>query len=93
MRFDVRFNLSSKQIPVHFEETNQSFDTIFDEVKIVKVKEEAEFYEGDYEVTPTVEGFELATAQKMMKDDFTVKAIPYAEVTNTANGLTVTIAD
>ena len=82
MRFDVRFNLLSKQIPVYF-----------DEIKIVTIKGDAEFYEGEYEATPKVEKIVIETAQKTMKSDFTINAIPYAEVTNTANGLTVTIAE
>lgn len=82
MRFDVKFNLSNERIPI-----------VFDKFHEVGVKEEFEYYEGEYEVTPSVRAKRLKTAEKMMRSDLTVTAIPYAEVTNTANGLTVTIAE
>ncbi len=47
-------------------------------------------YMGAYEVTPTVEGFTLPTARKVMSEDLTVKRIPYYEMDNTA-GTTVFI--
>lgn len=50
-----------------------------------------EYYEGEYEVIPSIEEQVLETNRKYMKDDVTVKEIPYAEVTNLANGITVTI--
>ena len=52
---------------------------------------DAELYEGKYEVTPTVEKQTLQTAKKIMKEDVTVKEIPYAEVSNPAGGTTVII--
>ena len=52
---------------------------------------DAESYEGEYEVTPTVEKQTLQTAKKIMKEDVTVKEIPYAEVSNPAGGTTVII--
>lgn len=55
------------------------------------IKIEPEHYDGEYEVTPSIEPQVLETNQKFMDDDVTVKKIPYAEVTNTANGITVTI--
>lgn len=48
-------------------------------------------YSGDYGVTPTIDGQTLETAQKLMKDDVTVKAIPYFDVGNTSGGSTVYI--
>ena len=50
-------------------------------------------YEGDYEVTPTVEGQKLETKQKYMTDDVTILAIPFYEVGNTSGGNTVYIAN
>lgn len=49
-------------------------------------------YEGAYEVTPTVEGFTLPTARKVMREDLTVKRIPIFETSNAAGGNTVYIA-
>ena len=50
-------------------------------------------YEGDYEVTPKVDGQELKTKHKYMTDDVTVHAIPFFEVSNTSGGNTVYIAN
>lgn len=50
-------------------------------------------YEGDYEVTPKVEGQELKTKHKYMIQDVTVHAIPFFEVSNTSGGNTVYIAN
>lgn len=49
-------------------------------------------WEGDYSVTPKAfQEVVLETAQKKMDSDVVVEKIPYSEVTNTANGKTVTI--
>lgn len=93
MRFDVKFNLLNDRIPVIFEEKDQLFHATFGTVHEVSIREEAEYYKGSYEVTPTVEGETLPTAKKTMVMDLLVNKIPYAVVTNTANGLTVTIAE
>lgn len=50
-------------------------------------------YDGDYEVTPKVDGQELKTKHKYMTDDVTVHAIPFFEVSNTSGGNTVYIAN
>lgn len=50
-------------------------------------------YTGDYTVTPKVTAQTLGTQGKTMTDDLTIKAIPYAEVTNISNGKTVTIGN
>lgn len=50
-----------------------------------------EDYEGSYEATPAVEEQIIKTDDKRMTDDFIIKPIPYAAVSNTANGITVTI--
>lgn len=50
-----------------------------------------EYYTGTYEVEPSINSQTLATKNKTMTRDLTVTKIPYAEVTNLANGITVTI--
>jgi hypothetical protein len=52
----------------------------------------AEEYEGDYSVTPTVDGQTLMTANKYMSDDLTIEAIPTFEVSNDSGGKTFYIA-
>lgn len=67
-----------------------SFDVELDTViKVVTIT--GDMYEGPYEVTPTLETQMLATRNKTMSDDVTVFEIPYAEVGNTAGGMTATI--
>ena len=51
----------------------------------------AEPYEGEYIITPTVDGQTMATKNKLMTNDVTIEAIPYAEVTNNSGGTTVSI--
>lgn len=55
------------------------------------IKEEPDYYEGEYEVTPSTEQKVLETKQKFMEDDVTVRKIPFYEVTNETGGTTVTI--
>lgn len=50
-------------------------------------------FEGPYEVKPLVESQTLDTKEKLMKEDLVVLAIPYAEVANLSNGITVTIGE
>ena len=52
-----------------------------------------ESYDGSYEVTPTLVQQILQTKNKTMVNDLTIKSIPYSEVTNTSNGITVTIGE
>ena len=52
-----------------------------------------ERYEGAYEATPRTTAQTMPTKNKLMQEDFTVKEIPCFEVTNTANGTTVTIGN
>ena len=48
-------------------------------------------YTGEYDVTPTIEGSVLPTADKLMEKDVNIKAIPFYEVSNDT-GETVYIA-
>ena len=50
-------------------------------------------YEGPYEVTPKVTAQTLQTAQKFMREDVSVRAIPYFDVSNPAGGNTIYIAN
>lgn len=52
-----------------------------------------EVFTGPYEVTPTIKGFKMDTAEKYMPQDVKVKAIPFSDVSNIAGGTTVYIAD
>lgn len=50
-------------------------------------------YAGTYEVTPDTKEQTLPTANKVMREDLTIKKIPYAEVSNSSGGTTVTIGN
>lgn len=55
------------------------------------IRDTNDIYLGEYEVTPSTKSQTLDTKNKIMANDITINSIPYAEVTNTANGTTVTI--
>lgn len=55
------------------------------------ITENKETYSGDYVIKPSINRQTLETADKTMEKDLVIQAIPYAEVTNSANGITVTI--
>lgn len=57
----------------------------------VTVVEGASAYTGTYTVTPDVEPITLATKDKLMADDVTVKKIPLWETSNTQGGTTILI--
>lgn len=73
---------------VTFEETEQSFVTGFDSIYRISG---LPFYEGEYVITPSVEAQLMETANTQMKNDVTIEAIPYYEVSNEHNGLTAVI--
>lgn len=50
-------------------------------------------YDGPYDVTPKVTAQTLPTAKKLMRDDVSVRAIPYFDVSNPAGGNTIYIAN
>ena len=52
----------------------------------------SEPYEGPYDVTPKVTAQILQTAQKLMLEDVSIRAIPYFDVSNPAGGNTIYIA-
>lgn len=61
--------------------------------KITAIQTGGEPYEGPYDVTPKVTAQTLKTAQKLMRDDVSVRAIPYFDVSNPAGGNTIYIAN
>ena len=60
-------------------------------VGFVSVPKGYSYYAGSYEVTPKIKRQTLATEDKVMAKDLTVKEIPYYEVSNTHGGTTVII--
>lgn len=60
---------------------------------IITTRPTADRFAGPYEVTPAIIEQTLATKNKEMEKDLTIKEIPYYAVSNNANGLTVTIGN
>ena len=52
-----------------------------------------EQYDGEYEVIPRVDSQTLPTKKKVMKDDLTIKEIPFFDVSNNSGGTTVYIGE
>lgn len=50
-----------------------------------------EIYAGEYAVVPTFDAQTLPTKNKTMRDDVVVQGIPFSEVSNPQDGITVTI--
>lgn len=59
--------------------------------RIEIVDADVSIYDGDYTITPDVDGQTVGTAGKMMREDLTVEAIPYFDVSNVSGGSTVYI--
>ena len=85
--FPVSFSESKVRFDVGFEH-NDGFDVSFGELSYIPT---TEIYSGSYEITPMVTSQEIPTAEKYMKYDMTINAIPYFDVSNTAGGSTVYI--
>lgn len=58
----------------------------------VTVKKEAPEYQGTYSIIPATSDQTIMTKGRLMKENVTVQEIPYFEVSNASNGVTVTIA-
>ncbi len=50
------------------------------------------WYEGSYDVTPTVDGLTLETEKRSLLRDIKVNKIPFSSVTNPQGGQTINIA-
>ena len=57
----------------------------------VSAEYQNEAYTGPYEVEPSSEEQILLTKEKNMAEDLIIRPIPYAEVTNTSQGITAMI--
>lgn len=79
-------------LKVEFSENTATFKANFGEIYGVSEDNKAQIYDGEYVITPSTKDEQiLKTGQKMMVADVKVKKIPYFEVSNNANGTTVTI--
>lgn len=93
MNLKVTFSESNDvSLSVVFSELDKSLGTGFGEVQIVNTSALPK-YDGDYVVTPKVTEQMMPTKDKVMRDDVTVRAIPYFDVSNPAGGKTIYIAN
>ena len=67
---------------------DSAFPVEFGEVQYITA---ADWYEGEYEVTPQLTAQTLETEEKMMRHDVTVHEIPVTRTTNPHGGQTVVI--
>ena len=92
MVFAVRFNQSNVRLDAKLQTNSKCLNAEFAGFQKVSEIKDAEPYTGAYEVTPKVEAQTMHTAQKLMAQDVTIKAIPIYDVTNNTGGSTVYIA-
>lgn len=86
----VQFSSTDQKFDLTFGSSGKKFGLTFENV--VMVDREHKSYEGEYLVTPsTIDDVTLETIDLYMKKNVVVVKIPYAEVTNGANGKTATI--
>ena len=91
MRLQVVFQEYDQTIQGTFSEEESSLHVEFDHAYVDPSGEQAEKYNGPYEITPRIHEQSFETAQKLMIQDLTVLEIPYAPVANDSGGVTVTI--
>ena len=84
MQFAAQLNAGGEDV--------KRLDATFKDYQAVTIYQEVDPYNGSYEVTPKVEAQTMPTAQKLMTQDVTIKAIPIYNVSNSSGGSTVYIA-
>lgn len=75
------------------QDNNAVIQACIDKVNSIISSEEGKLpdYSGEYIITPSVEEQTMQTKNRTMTNDVTILAIPYAEVSNSTGGKTVTI--
>lgn len=91
MKIKVAFFEIDSTLNLKFHEQNKEFPLNFGEVAKVTEYVGGEVYEGDYEVTPSLQAQTLPTSQKVMLNDMKIRKIPITTVSNTSGGNTVII--
>ena len=92
MIFTAKFEELDSEFSSKFEELDSDFSASLDENIVIELTTEHEQYEGDYNVTPTIESQTLPTKKKLMAEDVNIKGIPIFETDNLSGGTTVYIA-
>lgn len=81
------------RLNVQFFENDKEIQADFGEITHVTEYIGGEPYDGSYVVTPKVSEQVLSTAEKVMSDDMTIKAIPFFKTSNQMGGDTVYIGN
>ena len=76
MRFAVTFKQTEQKLPLKFGICDEHFEAEFGDIQTVTTRPGVDYYDGEYEVTPTGETQVLPTVGKYMSADVTVKPIP-----------------
>ena len=94
MRFHVQFRERFHRFTPGFSISSQQFVVGFEALQIVTQTEEGlGIYDGETVITPSATSeIVLETAQKLVREDITVKKIPYYEVSAPTGGTTIYIA-
>lgn len=91
LSFDVQFTPINREFTLDFQSSETSFDVTFEAISVItELPEGLSFYDGEYVIVPILKDQTLTTTDKILKNDVTVKAIPYDEVSN-SHGITVII--
>lgn len=93
MKLKVTFRENLQNFFTNFGESQQSFSANFGEIQKVTEDSPLEPYDGEYEVTPSKSDQILATKNKSMIMDLTVKRVPFYETSNTQGGTTIYIGE
>ena len=91
MRISVQFNQTNQKLAVEFNSNKKNFGMSFQALQPITARPEVDYYEGGYEVVPKATAQRLETKDKYLTDNVEIKEIPFANVTNNAGGITVTI--
>lgn len=82
---NVVFEGNSQYFDVEFNQESSGWEVEFDNAK------KTIYYDGEYEITPSLDEQTLETANKTMLDDVTVHQIQITRTSNPEGGLTVLI--
>lgn len=80
------------ELAVDLQSSDFNFSITIDNLIVISGGD-VDVYEGEYTVVPRVVSQTLDTDNKLMKDDVTVKKIPYYETANPSGGTTIYIGD
>ena len=88
--FETKFSITDNNFFTEFSITDEKFSTEFG--SFISSGQNFPYYKGEYTLTPSRKTQELQTANYILKDNITVVAIPYSQVSNTVGGTTFYIA-